>query len=236
MKVLVIPDVHLKPFMFRRAAEIIKERSADNAVCLMDIPDDWGQEHNLCLYAETFDAAIEFSEAFPASLWCYGNHDLSYIWKKLESGYSLHASFIVREKLQILRKLLKKEGRLKYIHRIDNVVFAHGGIAQCFVDAYIPKDEQDDIDGVIGKINSMGYGEIWDKRTPVWYRPQYDYAEVYKSETLLYVVGHTPVVKPAMEGNVLSCDVFSTFSNGNPIGTQEFVMIDTETWEWSCLV
>ena len=52
MKALVIPDVHLKPWMFERAMELMKERVADQAVCLMDIPDDWGQESNLDLYIQ----------------------------------------------------------------------------------------------------------------------------------------------------------------------------------------
>ena len=50
MKVLVIPDVHLKPWMFERAEEIMKKKMAERAVCLMDIPDDWNQEYNLELY------------------------------------------------------------------------------------------------------------------------------------------------------------------------------------------
>lgn len=44
MKVLVIPDIHLKPWMFNRAAELLKDGIAGGAVCLMDIPDDWRQE------------------------------------------------------------------------------------------------------------------------------------------------------------------------------------------------
>ena len=75
MKVLVIPDVHLKPWMFDRAAELLKDGAADRAVCLMDIPDDWRQEFNLDLYVQTFDAAIQFAKDFPETLWCYGNHD-----------------------------------------------------------------------------------------------------------------------------------------------------------------
>ena len=58
LKVLVIPDVHLKPWMFERAAEIMKTGVAEKAVCLMDIPDEWNQELNLDLYMQTFDAAI----------------------------------------------------------------------------------------------------------------------------------------------------------------------------------
>ena len=47
MKVLVIPDVHLKPWMFERADKIMEQDAAERAVCLMDIPDDWNQEYNL---------------------------------------------------------------------------------------------------------------------------------------------------------------------------------------------
>lgn len=43
MKVLVIPDVHLKPWMFEQAAVLMRAKQADRAVCLMDIPDDWGK-------------------------------------------------------------------------------------------------------------------------------------------------------------------------------------------------
>lgn len=41
MRVLVIPDIHLKPWIFDRAGEILNEGKAEKAVCLMDIPDDW---------------------------------------------------------------------------------------------------------------------------------------------------------------------------------------------------
>ena len=43
MKVLVIPDVHLKPWMFERADKIMEQGAAERAVCLMDIPDDWNK-------------------------------------------------------------------------------------------------------------------------------------------------------------------------------------------------
>ena len=35
------------------------------------------------------------------------------------------------------------------------------------------------------------------------------------------------------EGNLISCDVFSTYRDGKPIGTEEFLLLDTETWECS---
>ena len=61
MKVLVIPDVHLKPWMFEQAAVLMRAKQADRAVCLMDIPDDWGKEYDIALYGQTFDAAIDFA-------------------------------------------------------------------------------------------------------------------------------------------------------------------------------
>ncbi len=39
-------------------------------------------------YKETFDRAIAFAANHSDTLWCYGNHDVSYLWGKFESGYS----------------------------------------------------------------------------------------------------------------------------------------------------
>lgn len=44
MKVLAIPDIHLKPW-FERTAEIMEKGIVERAVCLMDIPDEWNQEY-----------------------------------------------------------------------------------------------------------------------------------------------------------------------------------------------
>ena len=54
MKVLVIPDVHLKPYLFMRAKELMNRGAADRVVCLMDIPDDWGKEYMLYAYIGVF--------------------------------------------------------------------------------------------------------------------------------------------------------------------------------------
>ena len=88
MIVLVIPDIHLKTRMFDIASEIMRSGAAERAVSLMDIPDDWGHEADLGLYEDTFDAAIRFQREFPETLWCFGNHDLSYLWMQPESGFS----------------------------------------------------------------------------------------------------------------------------------------------------
>ena len=115
MRVLVIPDVHLKPWMFRRASELMKETESDRAVCLMDIADDWQQQFNLDLYIQTYDAAIDFAKEYPVTLWCYGNHDVCYLWNQRETGYSKIAPWTVCEKLRILRESLPDERQLAYL-------------------------------------------------------------------------------------------------------------------------
>ena len=55
---------------------------------------------------------------------------------------------------------------------------------------------------------------------------------MYKPRKILQVVGHTPVEQIEKSGNVISCDVFSTYRDGSPIGTQEFLLLDTEAWEY----
>ena len=68
--------------------------------------------------------------------------------------------------------------------------------------------------------------------SPIWYRPQYYEGRLYKPRKMLQVVGHTPMDKITRKGNLISCDVFSTDSNRNPIGTQEFLVVDTITWDY----
>ena len=103
MKVLVIPDVHLKPELFDRADELLKADIAERAVCLMDLADDFGQEYNILLYERTYDRAISFQKDHPDTLWCYGNHDLSYVWNMMETGYSVFAISTVASKLNKLK-------------------------------------------------------------------------------------------------------------------------------------
>mgnify|MGYP000155067342 CR=1 FL=1 len=85
MKVLVIPDVHLKPQMFRQAAAIMNTRAADRAVCLMDIPDDWDREYDIALYEETYDEAIRFAARF------WGGNDL--LFRRIRSRYKIRLPF-----------------------------------------------------------------------------------------------------------------------------------------------
>lgn len=232
MKILVIPDVHLKPWIFERASGLLDSGIADKAVSLMDIPDDFNQQLNLDLYLHTFNMAIWFQKNYPETLWCYGNHDLSYVWYQHESGFSHYAIQPVNQKLDELKRELPDQSQMAYIHRIDNVLFLHGGLTQPFVKYYCEDIDYEDTDAVISRINSFGCSEMWDDASPIWYRPQFYSEKMYRDEDILQVVGHTPVKEIVREGNVLSCDLFSTYRNGTPIGTQEFLLIDTATWEY----
>ena len=232
MRVIVIPDVHLKPHIFEKASQYIDEGRADRAVCLMDIADDFRQEFNLDLYKKTYDAAIRFAKAHQDTLWCWGNHDMSYIWERLETGFSPYAIDIVRTKLSRLRSELHSPEDIAFVHRIDNVIFVHGGISQRFVKKNIPEYKTLDTDEIIGKINSMDRDILWDDASPLWFRPQYTDDEMFMEHEMTQVVGHTPVSKINKRGNVISCDVFSTHPDGTPIGTCEYVIIDTLTGEY----
>lgn len=230
-KVLVIPDVHLKPKMFDQADSIMKRGAAERAVCLMDIPDDWGQELNIDLYINTFDAAIKFAKKYPDTLWTYGNHDLSYLWNKRESGYSLFAAATVCRKLAELQRALPEGTKMRYIHRIDNVAFCHGGIMDFFVKKFVSASEEKDIDEVIDALNGLSSEEMWKDISPIWFRPQMSASELYKEGELLQVVGHTPVKEIYKIRSFISCDVFSTYRDGTTIGKREFLVIDTKTQE-----
>lgn len=232
MKVLVIPDVHLKPWMFKRAAEIMDSENIDRAVCLMDIPDDWNQEYNVALYEETFDAAITFQKNHPETLWCYGNHDLSYVWMQTESGFSTFAMFAVADKISELKETLPDRNQMQFIHRIDNVLFLHGGLSHAFVKYYAASVDYEDVDAVLEIINNMGCNEMWDDASPLWLRPQVDIDKMYKQDEMLQVVGHTPVESITMDWNLISCDTFCTYPDGSKFGSHEFLVIDTQTWNY----
>ncbi len=102
-----------------------------------------------------------------------------------------------------------------------------------FVKAFTKASTYNDIDAVIRQINSFGRDQMWQNYSPIWLRPQYGDYRMYKPRRLLQVVGHTPRHQIERKRNVISCDVFSTYKNGEAIGSQEFLLIDTKTWEYT---
>ena len=230
MKVIVIPDVHLKPWLFDRAEELLNSGRADRAVCLMDIPDDWNKEFQVNLYRETLDRAIEFAEKHPETLWCYGNHEISYLWGKLETGYSPYAEDIVITKLRELKIMCLEN--MTFVHRIDNVIFSHGGLASVFVERIDPKLTDADIDEVIAAVNRVPQEDMWNDLSPLWLRPQVYDVEAFRCSDYLQVVGHTPVDRIYTRGGFISTDVLSTYPDGPQIGESALIIIDTVTGEY----
>ena len=224
-RVLVIPDVHLKPWIFDEADKVDKS-SYEDIVVLGDLVDDWGKGNDLGAYEETLNRAAEFGKEHGESLWCYGNHDVSYLWDAMESGYSVQARLTAIDGITKLERIL--EDRYKFVHRIDNVLFSHAGVTETFVlhsCGYHVKE----IDDILAKINRMGKQELWRDSSPIWARPQADFYRMFRDDLFYQVVGHTPVEEPLDACGVLTLDLFSTFSNGNPYGNQKLYIVDTLT-------
>ena len=232
MKVLVIPDIHLKSWIFDRAEEIMRSGKADRAVCLMDIPDDWDMELDIARYRDTFDRAIRFARENPDTLWCYGNHDVSYPWGKLETGYSPYAERTVISKLEELTNMLPDSLQIAIIHRIDNVLFCHGGLTEDFVNCLNEELIDSDIDEILSVINEASPKYLWNDQSPLWFRPQHRNVGAFRKETFTQVVGHTPVDKIYEENGFISTDVFSTYRDGRQIGESAMVVIDSVSREF----
>lgn len=226
MKIFIIPDVHLKPWMFQKADKLISKGDYDAIVMLGDLADDWNQESNKDLYNETFDEAISFVKKYQNTFFCYGNHDISYIWQLTESGYSWSMQPIVKERLTELIEALPPEN-VGFIHCLDKVLFSHGGVTDSFVAEQFGLGWDIPFDYMISRINKMTEEVLWMDNSPLWARPQHGEMRLY-SDKVFQVVGHTPVKKPLLEGNLLTLDTFSTYRDGTPFGEQRFVWIDTE--------
>ena len=225
-RIFVIPDVHLKPWIFEKASVLVDKDAYDAVVMLGDLVDDWYQEKNIDLYNETFDAAIAFTSKHSDTFWCFGNHDVSYIWKKLESGYSSYAEPTVRKRFKDLQEALPPENS-GFIFKFDDTLFSHAGLTEKFVKKHFNKD--DGIDYILTKINKMGPRNLWEDSSPIWARPHCE-GKLYSN--LFQIVGHTPVRTALEEGNLLTLDNFSTYRDSRPIGDERFVWVDTIEKAW----
>ena len=228
-RVLVIPDVHLKPWIFDKADKITRD-SYDDIVILGDLVDDWNRGNDLDVYRETLDRAAEFGKTHDKSLWCYGNHDVSYLWDAMESGYSIQARETVIEGITKLERVL--EDRYRFVHKIENILFSHAGVTETFV-LHACGYHIKDIDEIITKINNMKKDQLWRNSSPIWARPQNDFYRLFRDDVFYQVVGHTPVEEPLNLGGVLSLDLFSTYSDGSAYGNQKLYIVDTEGRSYS---
>lgn len=233
---LVIPDVHLKPFIFDRAEKIIESGQADFAVQIGDLVDDWGQTTNVGKYNQTMKRAYDFHRAHPDTLWVLGNHDADYYgpYESMSSGHSVVAEVDVSEWMAELADI---GAAPRVIHIVDNVIFTHAGLTESWMaylsSLYMGYDYPGDDETLIRLINLAAPSDFFMNDSPLWARPQMrPDEEPYHHRGCLQVVGHTPVEGVNLEGNLLSTDVFSTYRDGTPFGDQTFAIVDTVTKEW----
>lgn len=233
-KILVIPDVHLKAFMFDRALEIMEREGIEQAVCLGDLVDDFGQEMNTGAYEGIFNKVLDFDYAHPNTLWCYGNHDVSYLWGKLETGYSPYQEQRVIQNVRILRD--KFQDRLAFAHAIGNCLFTHAGVTWPYL--YFLMGKGLNVKGikctqdVKDVINDCMPDELWNDDSSLWVRPlNCPVSDIFNEYGVLQVTGHTPVKKAYQNGSILFCDTFSTYPNKAPYGDQSFQIV-TSDGQW----
>ena len=234
MKVLIIPDIHLHHKMFDRADEILKFGQADRAVQLGDLVDDWGQQFNLPLYTKTLKRATQFHKDHPDTLWCMGNHDLTYFYPNSGMRESGHSKFAEGEVSVWLREMERAGAKSQIMHIVDNVIFTHAGLTEDWMKRrfervgyknFLPPER-----GLLHIVNHASLRELWQEDSPIWARPQIDNYKMWGDK--FQVVGHTPTSTITESNNVLSTDAFSTRQDGSPIGVERFVIVDTESTDW----
>lgn len=135
-------------------------------------------------------------------------------------------------KLEELENRLKSPVQINIMHRIDNVLFSHGGLTADFL-RWLNKDLLDaDIEEVIAAVNDAPHDYLWNDESPLWFRPQYETREIFRADIYKQVVGHTPVERIFEKDGIISTDVFSTYRDGRQIGESAMIVIDSETGEY----
>ncbi len=240
MRILIIPDIHLKPHIFDMA-EAVPTNRYDAIGCLGDIADDW--EADISDYEATYKRALNFAREHKNNIfWCYGNHDISYIFshshgiKLLESGYNYMATQITEFFLEQLKEILGDN--LQVIHRIDSTLISHAGLTEKYA-RFIMDDVGGTIDDIIHKVNVQvnpkNIKDLWNEFSPIWARPQYD-KRIRMYKDFCQIVGHTPVNRAFLDCNVLTLDTFSTDHQGIPIGDSTLYIVDTETFTYQAAI
>lgn len=212
MKILVVPDLHLKWQKFQEIENLLP--NYDNVIFLGDYFDDWGCEKNVGLYNKMCEEMDKFAARHPDAYWCWGNHDILYLnpYAGWCSGHSPYAEHDVH----IWIKEFADKVNIKYVHNIEGTLFSHAGIDK---DIF---DENATVDEMVNDINGWSPRAMyWREWTPVWARPGYSsYIETWQ------VVGHTPYEDIVRVQNTWIYDIFSY-----PGVNHFFAYYDTEKHE-----
>lgn len=241
-RVLVIPDVHLKSEIFDRAEKILESGQADFAIQLGDLFDDWDMQFAAAFYQKTAQRAIAFQKKFPNTLWCMGNHDFGYYSPEYGRRETGHSKLMEEEMSKLLQEMRDAGIRQEIAHVVNKVVFSHAGVTEDWVNrqktlVLYPADGFVGIGDMLRLSRNASHDELWQDNSPIWARPQLAHHStgLWWPERYMQVVGHTPMKGITFENNLLSTDVFSTYSNGAPIGDGRFVIVDTDSQSWKCV-
>ena len=237
MRILVVPDIHLKTWIIEAAEQVIMAEHPDKVVFLGDLVDDFGCKNNKVAYIQTVDAVIAFFQKHSEAYLCLGNHEASYLWNKETNATAYHARTVAKEQCYRLARERILQERFRIAFLFDGVIFSHAGVSSAFVRAYVGDPDTLSAERIVRKINQLGVDELWQYGSPIWYRPTCiaGWDELYGDNKILQVTGHTPMETIKQENNLVCCDTFSTYPNHKPIGDQTFCLVDTETKTWKAV-
>ncbi len=216
-KILVIPDMHLKPTMLDATERILTYEKIDKIIILGDILDDFFAE------PETYELFWQRFTNFYMShknqtVLLFGNHEVGYLIGHRVTGHTEWGAQYARAYADLSPKI---------VHAEDKIVFSHGGVFDEFLRS---RDISDlPIHEAQAKINAMPLRNLWSDVSPLWARPQHNSLHVSGGWLDYFqVVGHTPMRKIKQSGNIISTDVFST-NWGEKYGEEKMIVIDSST-------
>ena len=134
--------------------------------------------------------------------------------------------------LEELENNLQDTSQINIMHRIDKVLFSHGGLTVEFL-KWLNEDLLNaDIDDAIAAVNDASHDYLWNDESPLWFRPQNKTRETFRADVYKQMVGHTPVERIFEKDGIISTDVFSTYRDGTQIGELAMIVIESETGEY----
>lgn len=228
MKVLFVPDIHCKMYMFDDVEKLDKLYDFDKVIFLGDYVDDWncnGQDSIECL-----NKLISLLDSNPKKyIACIGNHDAAYLWKFGCSGNS-------EEYFEQIHNLLEANKEKFYIYYsiqlgTEQYVCSHAGFSQEWLDYHNITDlsnlgkewtQHPEQFWTIGKL-SGGY----ELSGPLWLRPD----EIRSLPSFKQIVGHTPVKTIQPYYDYVIVDTHSTYPDGSRYGDQNYLMWDGKKFQ-----
>ena len=251
LKILVIPDTHLKPQIFDKADKILAAGKADYAICLGDYVDDWDCVGKPGVYQEHLERMVKFMYDHPETEWLVGNHDFAYMHLDPGincSGHSYECEGIVRQYFAKMQHKVK----FKLVVRRGKVIFSHAGLTQKFVEHQYARTLENFADPkkkfgfhltgnvedyIINDLNLVvhsehNYMDLWGNDSPLWARETK--LPMFKGDEYLQVIGHTPTKKIEEKNGCVWTDAFSTYSYYPypPYGEEKFVIVNCSNGTW----